>query len=387
MDALSIWGKEFASALGSLTPTIGWIPRLSWTGAFQKWEMRCDIQDPPLHARSIPLQRGYRRWPISALSGGGTVHVASYLKSASGGQRTQPLVLTSPYYADLAEEWQGPVVYYVTDLLIKYGGFDEAQVRRLDARMCEAATLVCPNSSRIANYLAVAARCSREKIVIIPNATRRANLLPQPPSGPGALPEDLADLPRPIAGVIGNLGANMDWEILEQAVRETPWLSWAFIGPSLDRPADGQITARGNLMRMGGRVRFTGAKLYGELASYARAFDVAVLPYRKAEPTYSGSSTRFYEHLAACRPIIATRGFAELLEKEPLLLLSRDAEQMIHQLNRLRLDGFTDGYETLRWKTSQCETWDTRALSMKEALAKLMTGKAHCPPGLVPRVS
>ena len=35
------------------------------------------------------------------------------------------------------------------------------------------------------------------------------------------------------------------------------------------------------------------------LAAYARAFDVAVLPYRRVEPTYSGSSTRFYEHLAA----------------------------------------------------------------------------------------
>ena len=57
------------------------------------------------------------------------------------------------------------------------------------------------------------------------------------------------------------------------------------------------------------QARFVGRKPYGELASYARAFDVAILPYRLCEPTYSGSSTRFYEHLAACRPMIASKGF------------------------------------------------------------------------------
>ena len=371
MDALSVWGKEFASALSSLTPTIGWIPRLSWTGAVERWEHAAAIEDPPLRVRCVPLQRGYRRWPIGPLSGG-TAPLAARLKSASEGSRSPALVLTSPYYAALATQWRGPVVYYVTDLMIKYRGFNEAQIRRLDTQMCEAASLVCPNSSRIASYLVEEGRCSEDKIVIVPNATRRANLLPRAPEGSGSLPDDIAELPRPVAGIIGNLGVNTDWELLEDAVRGTPWLSWAFIGPTPDMAGGDQMTARSTLMRMGARVRFTGAKPYGELAAYARAFDVAVLPYRKVEPTYSGSSTRFYEHLAACRPIVATRGFAELLEKGPLLLLSRDAEQMIDHLNQLRVAGFRDGYETLRWKTSQGETWHSRALLMTEALAKML---------------
>src|ERR1035438_206201 len=75
-------------------------------------------------------------------------------------------------------------------------------------------------------------------------------------------------------------------------------------------------------MSRGGRVVFTGGKRYGDLQAYARSLDVAFLPYqRRKEPTYSGSSTRFYEHLAACRPMISTRGFEELLHKEPLLRL------------------------------------------------------------------
>ena len=132
-------------------------------------------------------------------------------------------------------------------------------------------------------------------------------------------------------------------------------------------------------MRMGRRVLFTGAKPYGALAGYARGFDVAVLPYRKSEPTYSGSSTRFYEHLAACRPIIATRGFAELLEKEPLLRLSSDAEEMIAHLEALRTADFQDGYEALRWRTSLGATWQTRASSMMEALREVLGEAASRP--------
>src|ERR1700678_4648880 len=105
-----------------------------------------------------------------------------------------------------------------------------------------------------------------------------------------------------------------------------------------------QPTARHRLLGAGGRVRFVGPKAYGDLKDYARALDVAILPYRKREPTYSGSSTRFYEHLAACRPMISTRGFAELLEKPPLVTLVDTANEMEEALNALRAEGFTDGY-------------------------------------------
>ena len=121
---------------------------------------------------------------------------------------------------------------------------------------------------------------------------------------------------------------------------------------------------------MCGRIRFTGEKPYGQLADYARAFDVAVLPYRKAEPTYSGSSTRFYEHLAACRPMVATTGFAELLEKQPLVHLASNADEMIAYMRELSRVGFGDGHEALRWKTSLGETWEARASLMIQALTE-----------------
>jgi glycosyltransferase involved in cell wall biosynthesis len=109
-------------------------------------------------------------------------------------------------------------------------------------------------------------------------------------------------------------------------------------------------------------------KPYGELQAYARCVDVAVLPYRKKEPTYSGSSTRFYEHLAAGRPMVATRGFAELLEKEPLLTLVDTADEMAAALEHLRSLDFRDGHEAERWEASKQGTWEERARAMRATI-------------------
>ena len=132
------------------------------------------------------------------------------------------------------------------------------------------------------------------------------------------------------------------------------------------------------MLAAGGRIRFVGSKPYGELKAYARCLDVAVLPYMKREPTYSGSSTRFYEHLAACRPILATDGFEELLHKEPLLKILRSPAEWIAALEQLRQQGYRDGLEELRWRQSQHETWEERALLMRREMMAAVTSPASC---------
>jgi glycosyltransferase involved in cell wall biosynthesis len=215
------------------------------------------------------------------------------------------------------------------------------------------------------------AGCDEGKIEIVPNATRASNVLRQPPGNPEALPDDVAEMPRPIAGVIGNLAANMDWELLADAIARTPEFSWLFVGPTTMEISDArQGEARARLLKGLPRVRFAGSKPYGMLQQYARAFDVAVLPYHRHEPTYSGSSTRFYEHLAACRPIVATRGFEELLHKQPLLHLVDTGPEMATELKRLREMRFDDGLGEARWRASFEGTWDHRAATVIRALGE-----------------
>ena len=368
LDVGSIWMREFASALAQTHPTVAWWPETRNLGAFERWERTEQVPDPPLAVRRFPLQRGYARTPVQQLlpfQNG----LLKRLRAACPDEFASPLICSTPFYAPVAERWTGPTVYYVTDLTAGYAGLNRDQVIALDRRMCGVARVVCPNSRRLADYLQREAGCAPEKIVIVPNATRENNIAAAPLLAPEPLPAAIAHLPRPIAGVIGNLSANMDWELLEPAIAATPWLTWVFVGPTtmpIAEPA--QSAARARVIN--GRAHFTGGKPYGELQAYARCFDVAVLPYRKKEPTYSGSSTRFYEHVAACRPMVATRGFAELLEKPPLLELVDTPDEMLAALEALRTLGFRDGHETARWEASRRGTWEERVRTLTEALAR-----------------
>jgi len=368
LDVRAVWIKEFAAALSTQAPTLGWRPQITGTGMFRDSESETMLSDPQLRVRYFPLQRGFAKFPVNVIAREAE-RVSRRILKRTERPIDSVLICTSPHFAPVAERWPGLIVYYVTDLFVACGD-NPAFVSALDRRLCQVAHLVCPNSERIAEYLIQRADCEAEKVTVIPNATRGSNVLTSPSfHSTSEIPADVRDLSKPLAGVIGNLAGNTDWLMLEEVIARSPWLAWIFVGPTETEISDArQREARHRLEHHQGQVRFVGAKPYSQLQDYARALDVAVLPYLKSEPTYSGSATRFYEHLAACRPIIATRGFAELLKKEPLLRLTDSADEMTRALEELRAADFRDGQETLRWQASQTETWDDRASTMRNAL-------------------
>lgn len=362
---------ELAKALAESAEVLGWKPKRSLLPPLTRPgnEAEQKSEAPHLRFRELPLLRGFARFPINLVAQIGRTVIDRLLKQ-TGDPASTPLVCTVPYFAEVAERWPGPVVYWLTDLIAEYSSADRSAVLKLDRRMCAAAGLLCPNSLRLQNYLINHAGASPDKILILPNATRGANLYSAPPTSLGPRPTAITSIPGPIAGVIGNLAGNMDWLFLEQLIEQTSYLNWIFVGPTTMEIFDReQHLARAAVLNHK-RAHFVGRQAYGDLAGFARAFDVAVLPYLRCEPTYSGSSTRFYEHLAACRPMIATRGFEELTRKEPLLKLVDTAYEACIELTQLLACNFDDGLTGLRWRASLEGTWETRATTMRNALAE-----------------
>ena len=333
-------------------------------------------ENPNLRTVRFPVLRGAARFPSGLLERMGPALLRRLLAESREPARSV-LLCTTPYFAAVAESWPGPVVYWLTDLMAAYEGIDTETHCRLDRRLCRRAELVCPNSERIAAYLRERAGCPEGKIEVIPNANRACNTLPAPLWAPDAPAPGMPAVAGPVAGIIGALGGNMDWRYLQRLQALTPWLHWVFVGPAdlrVEEPA--QRRARRAVLAHPGST-FTGPKPYRELYRYARAFTVAVLPYRAREPTFSGSSTRFYEHLAACHPMLATPGVAELLQKQPLVRLAATAEEAADVFEAWREAGFDDGQREARWQASLLGTWTERGGAMRAALAKRL---AVCPP-------
>ena len=378
LQVSDVLDTEFASALAEQVPVLAWEPQRSLLPSRIRpgqeeerlfYNNGRDQQEPPLRVRQLPLLRGFARMPISLFARTGPAVLARLLAQTPDPARS-PLICTAPFFAPVAELWPGPVIYWLADLIAEYPSQDRKTVIRLDHRLCRAATLVCPNSLRLRQYLVDHAACDPGKIQVLPNATRASNLLPHAPKHRAPLPLSASHLKRPLAGVIGNLAGNMDWVLLERLIELTPWLSWIFVGPVHMEIEDPVARRAREAVMSHDRTDFVGRKPYGELASYARSFDVAVLPYKLCEPTYSGSSTRFYEHLAACRPMVATPGLEELVRKVPLLSLVDNAEEAADALNQLRATNFDDGLAEMRWNASRDGTWQVRARTVRQALAE-----------------
>ena len=77
--------------------------------------------------------------------------------------------------------------------------------------------------------------------------------------------------------------------------------------------------------------------------------------------------------------MIATRGFEELLHKEPLLRLIDTPEQLVAELGELARRGFSDGWEAARWRASQQGTWPVRAAMIITALKRRWKGELEMP--------
>ena len=169
---------EFATALAESVPVLGWeptrvlLPALTRPGLEAELGVAPNDSAPPLRRRSLPLIRGFARPPISWFSGT-TTDVLNRLLSQTEEPELAPLLCTVPYFAEVAERWPGPVIYWLTDLIAEYSGANREQVIRLDRRLCRAATLVCPNSQRLASYLVDKGACDPAQIQVLPNATPR----------------------------------------------------------------------------------------------------------------------------------------------------------------------------------------------------------------------
>lgn len=365
-DVRSIWVTDFARALATKTPTTGLRPTIDDVGLLRRSVTQLDGEGE-LKIFGCRLQRGW--WRNGFLSE--RRKLVAFVQARAAMAPTTCIIFTSPHYASVAEAFREcTTAYYVTDNF-RACFPDASAIAALETNLAGCVTHVFPNSERIRRFFVDEAKIDEGRVTVIPNGVRSESIPPAPLNAPADPPPEMPLVPRPWALVMGNLAANTDWPLLEAVIGDAPWLNWVLVGPT-EMPCASEVDERirRKLLEENRNVRHLGWRPPGALKGFARACDVAVLPYIKREPTYSGSSTRSYEHFAACRPILASDGFAELLERQPLVRICRTAEEMTSAIESLRDQGFRDGHESARWRLARQSTWGLRAQQMLATLER-----------------
>ena len=115
------------------------------------------------------------------------------------------------------------------------------------------------------------------------------------------VPDEIANLPRPIIGFHGLLADWVDYELIKKVAEHFANGSVVLIG-KIAVDAEQKVKILDEVPN----VHFLGRKPYAELPAYCKAFDVALNPFVINELTLAANPLKVREYLAAGLPVVST---------------------------------------------------------------------------------
>jgi hypothetical protein len=111
-------------------------------------------------------------------------------------------------------------------------------------------------------------------------------------------PADLPEQETPVLGFYGVIDERVDYALIAHLAAAFPEWTVAMAGPV--------VKVDWNDLPKAPNIKWLGQKQYAELPMYAKAFDVALMPFALNEATEYINPTKTLEYMAAGKPIVST---------------------------------------------------------------------------------
>ncbi len=115
------------------------------------------------------------------------------------------------------------------------------------------------------------------------------------------IPDEIANLPRPVIGFHGLLADWVDFELIKKTAEHFSRGSVVLIG-KIAVDAEQKVKILDNVPN----IHFLGRKPYAKLPAYCKGFDVALNPFAINELTLAANPLKVREYLAAGLPVVST---------------------------------------------------------------------------------
>jgi glycosyltransferase involved in cell wall biosynthesis len=172
------------------------------------------------------------------------------------------------------------------------------------------------------------------------------------------LPEaqELQGIPKPRLGYIGQIGENIDYDMIRAIAQAHPEWSLVFVGP-IWANKEAEVADLSLLPN----VRFLGGRPHRQLPGFLRGFDVCLMPHLRNPLTISMDPTKLYDYLASGKPIVSTTIAGVERFPDSLYLGDTSAEFVAGVEAALRENG---GKIQLRLEQARQNSWPERAAEM-----------------------
>jgi glycosyltransferase involved in cell wall biosynthesis len=182
------------------------------------------------------------------------------------------------------------IVYYCIDDYASLPGVDSAEVTRMDEDL-----------TRCAHQVFAASPALVESKKRINPRTRHSphgvdvELFARASDASYTMAEGAIGLRRPVIGFFGLIEAWIDLDLIAHLAEARP--QWTFL-------MIGRLAVNAAAVERLPNVVFTGPKPYRTLARWARAFDVAIMPYRRTRQVLNSNPLKLREYLATGKPVV-----------------------------------------------------------------------------------
>jgi glycosyltransferase involved in cell wall biosynthesis len=185
------------------------------------------------------------------------------------------------------------------------------------------------------------------------------------------VPADIASLPAPRIGYIGNVNDKVDYRLLHYLASNHPEWSIVLVGPVVVRIPE--FRAHCDQLKALPNVHFLGMKSQGQLPSYLKGLDVCMMCYRLDGWAYFGYPLKLHEYLAAGKPSIAS-DLPSIREFEGVIRIAHTPEEWASAIQASLQDDSSEARER-RVEVARNNRWEARIEVIEELLSKALQAK------------
>jgi glycosyltransferase involved in cell wall biosynthesis len=260
-----------------------------------------------------------------------------------------------PHPAFLANAFdESAVVYYCIDDYAALPDVDACAVAEMDEHLTRRADQVFVASARMLQ----AKQRLKPSTVLAPHGVDvdlfRTASDPRLPIAPGA-----RNLARPVVGFFGSIEEWIDLDLIAELAERRPRWTFLLIGRLAVDP--GRLASLTNVV-------FAGPQPYGSLPTWAKAFDVAIIPYRLTRQVMNAAPLKLREYLATGKPVVAVPA-PEITRFAGLVRLARGADEFIREIDDALVHD-TDADGARRMAATSVMTWDARISEVVEIVER-----------------